>query len=302
MKIIKELWKTIFGISASEYDGFKWLVITAIFCASALAIADYATYSPYSNYEADAKKLDSLLAVMEQNKLDLTLPESPIGLSDFDPNTASKAKLLKLRFPEWLASRLVKYRSTGARFSKPSDLKKLYGFPDELYVQLERFVKIKAEAKIAKPIDQIKPKKFNEELIVEVKYPIFDLNVADTSMLQTIKGIGSTFSTRIIKYRNSLGGFISQNQLYEVYNLDSVVVDKLINASLISIDFEPDKIEINTVSKEQLASHPYVNWKQAKLIIAYRNQHGDFETTQSLLKVYAIDEDWLKKIDSYLTF
>lgn len=302
MNKLKELWKSIFGISASEYAGFKWLVITAIFCVSALTIADYATYSPYTNYESDAKMLDSLLAVMDLKKLDLTPSKEPISLIDFDPNTVSKQELLKLGFPEWLASRLLKYRSTGARFSKPVDLKKLYGFPDVLYAQLEGYVKIKVVAKNAKPIENKYAKKTKNTPIEEFRYPVFDINKADTSILQTIRGIGSAFSTRIIKYRNSLGGFISQNQLYEVYNLDSLVVGALIKASLISAEFEPNKIEINKVTKEQLASHPYVNWKKAKLIIAYRNQHGDFETPQNLLKVYSVDEIWLKKIDSYLSF
>ena len=54
-----------------------------------------------------------------------------------------------------------------------------------------------------------------------------DLNTADAQMLQSVSGIGSKLSARIVKYRTYLGGFSEMNQCYEVFGLDSLVVQKL---------------------------------------------------------------------------
>jgi len=54
-----------------------------------------------------------------------------------------------------------------------------------------------------------------------------DLNLAKADDLLPIYGIGPVLSQRIIKYRDALGGFKQESQLYKVYGLDSVVVLRL---------------------------------------------------------------------------
>ena len=305
MNKFREVWSTFFGVSSSEYTGFKGLVYVAIICSIGLALVNYLTKSPYSNYENDVRVLDSLLLVMEDVETEQPASNKYIALKPFNPNQASQDELETVGVPSWLARRLINYRATGARFNKPNDLMKLYGFPDSLYNQLEDYVVI-VPLPNAKP--KIVAKKNNEQESIKaikkeiVELPIFDLNTADTSIFQTIKGIGSKLSNRIVIYRNALGGFVSKNQLYQVYGLDSTVIDKIVNASHIDEEFEATKINVNKASKEQLASHPYINWTQAKLIIAFRNQHGFYTNEHNLLKVYSINESWVKKVAPYLTF
>jgi len=54
----------------------------------------------------------------------------------------------------------------------------------------------------------------------------FNLNHATKLDLIRVKGIGDYYATRIIKFRDKLGGYYSRNQLYEVYGLDSIVVEE----------------------------------------------------------------------------
>ena len=82
----------------------------------------------------------------------------------------------------------------------------------------------------------------------------FDLNNADTSQLKKIYGIGDKLSMRILKYRDVLGGFVGMDQLKEVYGLDSLVINRLIENSTIQNEFQPKKININTASEKQLSS------------------------------------------------
>ncbi len=58
---------------------------------------------------------------------------------------------------------------------------------------------------------------------VEVK----DLNTSTAADLTQVRGIGAVLSERIIKYRTRLQGFDELNQLYEVYGLDSLVVENV---------------------------------------------------------------------------
>jgi competence protein ComEA len=50
---------------------------------------------------------------------------------------------------------------------------------------------------------------------------VVEVNSADSAGLTKIYGIGPAFASRIIKYRNRLGGFYSKEQLKEVYGLDA---------------------------------------------------------------------------------
>ncbi len=282
-----------------------------------MAIANKITKNPYNNLEKDRIHLDSLLSIMQADAFQSSKNTQPIILQPFDPNFASKEKLLQVGFPNWLATQLINFRKAGGSFKKKKDLLKLYNFPDSLYENLADYIYVKSSIKPKRnwntrktTIQARSPASIRSDVDYnnawhkqkEYKLPVFNLNTADTAVFQTIKGIGSKLSNRIVAYRSALGGFISKNQLYEIYRLDTAVVEKLSNMSVITSGFVPVKLEINNYTKEQLASHPYINWSQAKLIIAYRNQHGSFDSLQNLLQVYSINQNWIKKNASYLTF
>lgn len=94
---------------------------------------------------------------------------------------------------------------------------------------------------------------------------VVELNSADTTALKMVPGIGSIFAKRIIKYRDLLGGFYSVEQLGEVYGIDEDRYEAM--KSWFSVD--PSVIShlfVNQLSAKKLASHPYVSYKQARII------------------------------------
>lgn len=106
------------------------------------------------------------------------------------------------------------------------------------------------------------------------KYPktetVVELNEADSATLVKLQGIGPKLASRIVKYRNLLGGFYDKVQLKEIYSIEQKhfdVVSKQITvqASLIK------GLSVDTASYWQLAHHPYIGKEKALQIIRYRN-------------------------------
>jgi DNA uptake protein ComE-like DNA-binding protein len=124
---------------------------------------------------------------------------------------------------------------------------------------------------------------------------------ADSVVLQIVPGIGALTAGRIIKHRESLGGFIQVDQLNEVYGLKPETIPVIWEY----FDFDrvaPRRLALNTVSVEELAKHPYISYQEAKVLVAYRLQHGPYLQLEDLLKVKIFKAAWVSKIGPYLEF
>ena len=124
---------------------------------------------------------------------------------------------------------------------------------------------------------------------------------ADSVVLQIVPGIGALTAGRIIKHRENLGGYIQVDQLHEVFGLKPETIPVIWEY----FDFDrvpPRRIEINTFPVEELAKHPYISYQEAKVLVAYRLQHGPYLQLDVLLKVKIFKADWVNKIGPYLDF
>jgi competence protein ComEA len=128
----------------------------------------------------------------------------------------------------------------------------------------------------------------------------FSINTCDSIMLESLPTIGPSTASRIIRYRNRLGGFHSISQLNEVYALDSISFSTLKKYCFVDNNFR--KINLNTCSLEELKTHPYIGYKLANIIINYRAQHGSFTKAEDLLNIHVMNEEILRKIEVYLLF
>ena len=100
--------------------------------------------------------------------------------------------------------------------------------------------------------------------------PLIDLNICTAAELEQLPGIGPVLSERIIRYRALLGGFVTREQLGEVYGIDSAVT-RLVSG-MVTLTYEGVRpLCLDSISFGSLASHPYVGYERARLITAYRS-------------------------------
>ncbi|MDF2435630.1 MAG: hypothetical protein K0Q95_6 [Bacteroidota bacterium] len=213
---------------------------------------------------------------------------------DFDPNELTDEQWKRLGLSDKQIRTIKNYRSKGGKFKKKEDLKKIYGMKPELYASLEQHIQIEPAPAVFE-----NGKVEGPRATAAVKAPdLLDLNAADSAMLTTVKGIGPFYAKTIVKYRNSLGGFHSKEQLMEVWKFDQEKfnsIEKLVFVDPASVK----KININKCEAEDLKS-PYIKWNVANAIVNYRKQHGKFKTIQDIQQTDLVDDETLRKIAPYL--
>jgi DNA uptake protein ComE-like DNA-binding protein len=130
---------------------------------------------------------------------------------------------------------------------------------------------------------------------------VIELNIADSAKLTELAGIGPSFARRIVVYRNRLGGFISKEQLKEVFGMDDEKYNGL--SSQISVNpLHINKIRINKIDFDGLRHFPYLTFKQMNAIIQFREQHGEYASLSDMRNIAILNDKILRKIEPYIDF
>jgi len=204
----------------------------------------------------------------------------------FNPNSLTIQQWEQLGLSERQANVIKHYEAKGGKFYNKEDVKKIYAITADDYKRLEPYIQISEAAFISK---KAKPGE------------IIELNSADSAKMTEIRGIGPSFAVRIIRYRNRLGGFYHKEQIKEIYGIDSIKYTGIKNQ--ISVNpYKVNKININTISFDQLRVFPYLGYKQVNAIIQYRAQHGNYASIADMKNIAILNEGILLKIEPYLNF
>lgn len=174
----------------------------------------------------------------------------------FDPNTVSVEDLVRLGFSEKQAEAIDHYRQKGGRFHRKEDFRSSYVVADSVYERLEAFIRI----------------------------PLVDINSADSAAFDALPGIGPYFASKMVTYREELGGYSFKEQLMDIWHFDEEKYDGL--KDLIKVDttrFEPFRLW--ELSEKELARHPYIGKYGAHGVVLYRDN-----TPKEQLSVEALGE------------
>ena len=123
------------------------------------------------------------------------------------------------------------------------------------------------------------------------------LNTADTTALKTVPGIGPYYARKVVEYGQRLGGYVSVDQLDEIegFPLDAKDYLTIEGAS-------PHKLNVNTLTLNELRKHPYVSFYQAKAITDYRRLHGPLRSLNDLRLSKDFPPEAIKRLEPYVDF
>lgn len=206
----------------------------------------------------------------------------------FNPNSVTKEELLNMGFNIYQAGNLIKYRENGGKFINTEDLLKIYGIDSTLYFSVKKFIEL--------PDGSIS----GNSVETQNKIAKIEINKADSSELVQLYGIGPVFASRILKYRNLLGGFYYKQQLTEVYGFNNDLYNQI--RDMIETDtLLVKKIRINFAEYSELIRHPYIEKEHANAILNYRQKNGPFKNIEQLPVHGLTDTATFRRLRPYIT-
>lgn len=232
----------------------------------------------------------------------------------FDPNTADSTELLRLGLQPWQVRNIYRYRAKGGVYRKKEDFARLYGLTVKDYRRLEPYIRISEDYLPASTlvggkgdINDRNYRDYNNYSTYKkdsLRYPVkiregehVVLNIADTAMLRQVPGIGAYYAKEIVRYGKWLGGYVSVDQLDEIDNFPEeakkyFVIEKS----------DPQKLNVNKLTLQQLRRHPYINFYQAKAIVDYRRLHGDIKSLRDLRFSSDFTDEDIRRLEPYIAY
>ncbi len=125
-----------------------------------------------------------------------------------------------------------------------------------------------------------------------------DLNMADSTALVLLPGIGAATAARIMRYREQLGGFVQVDQLMEIEGLP----DSLMQWFTVLDSTAMQRINVNNASVQELRRHPYLNFYQARAIVELRRERGKIKGPGQLSMLDEFSARDLERLSPYLDF
>ena len=219
----------------------------------------------------------------------------------FNPNFITDYKGYKLGMSVVEIDRLLEFRKTNKFVNSAEEFQKVTKVSDSLLNVISPLFKFPDwinNRRVKKEYENFPSKAFaKKEKIIPI-----DINQATKKDLIKIYGIGEAISLRILKQKDVLGGFVSMEQMSDVWGLSPEVIIELNNHFKISVLPKLKKIDINNASLKELSQFYYFKYAIAKEIVTYRSMNGDFKNIEDLTKIKGFPVDKAKTIALYLDF
>jgi DNA uptake protein ComE-like DNA-binding protein len=223
----------------------------------------------------------------------------------FNPNFISDYKGYKLGMSVNEIDRLLAFRKENKYVNSAEEFQRVTKISDSLLKQISPLFKFPDWVNNKKEYSEDKKeyKKYvKEPFAKKEKIALIDINTATQEDLVKIYGIGEALSLRILKQKEILGGFVSMEQLSEVWGLSPEVIYELNTHFKIYEVPKFKKIAINDASLKELTQFPYFKYALAKQIITERSMNGDFKNIEDLAKIKGFPVEKAKIISLYLEF
>ena len=284
--------KSFFVFNSSQRNGILFLLLLV---SGFAVINNYIDFTTENLLDTNSKEV---LAV--QKELDsirtLLIESNQSKIHPFNPNFITDFKGYKLGMSSEEIDRLLDYRKQNKWINSKEDFKKVTKVSDSFLDQISSYFKFPDWISNPKPKYSDWRKGFKEKTFDQKT----DLNSATQLELKKVNGIGEALSKRIIDYRDKLGGFTNDIQLYEVYGLDYQLTDKVRNDFTVKTPKEIIKMNLNKISASDIATVPGISFELAKRIWEFRVLNERIVDFIELKKIEGLTERKLQGIQLYL--
>lgn len=285
--------KPHFKYSKQQRNGVLFLIAIIAILQLLFHFIDFSGETPIINdkeLEAYRKEIDSLLLVeIEKNKPKI-FPFNPNFITDY------KGYTLGMSIEE--IDRLHQFRKQDKWINSASQFQKITKVSDSLFNKIKPYFKFpdwvtnpKPRQKHTTNFKNSKPKTISEKI---------DLNKATVKQLQRVIGIGEKLSERIVKYRTRQNGYIADIELSEVYGLKPEVIVRVKNHFTVKTPKAVSKINLNTATRDELVTIPYLDYVNVKHILEERTLREGFKSFDELIKIEEFPVNKLEIIKLYL--
>ncbi len=128
-----------------------------------------------------------------------------------------------------------------------------------------------------------------------------ELNSIDSLSLTALPGIGPVLSSRIVRFRDLLGGFAAVEQLREVYGLPEETYLRI--SGMVTADRDLiEKIDINSAPFGELLRHPYIVRDDVVSILNFRENRGSISDWETIKENGLLDNSDNELLVYYIGF
>ncbi|MFV8344944.1 ComEA family DNA-binding protein [Flavobacterium sp. ZB4P13] len=219
----------------------------------------------------------------------------------FNPNFITDYKGYKLGMSVEEIDRLFAFRKENKYVNSSKEFQDVTKVSDSLLNVIAPYFKFPDWVNNKKQDKEFK-KYPNQAFAKKEKIVLIDINQATKEDLIKIYGIGEAISLRILKQKESLGGFVSMEQMKDVWGLSPEVIENLNTHFKVSVLPNFKKIDINNASLKELSQFYYFRYALAKEIVTYRSMRGNINNVEDLTKIKGFPVDKANIIGLYLDF
>ena len=288
--------------------GERVAIITILTLIVLLILACLFRPTRQSLSDASLHNLDSLLA-LRQTAIEQQLAKKPQEIAElhpfpFNPNTLTEEEWRQIGLTDRQVRNIMNYKAKGGKFYSKNDLGKLYTISEEDFAQLEPFIvlpEVQRNTGFKSESKNKEEQKGEERKSVKKDIPFVDLNTVDSTTLVELPQIGGYMASRIIEFRDKLGGFVNADQLRDVKGMDDARFAAIQPYIKIS-DVKPRRIDVNRADFKTLVHHPYLSYEQVKRIFNQREKRGMIKNWTQLEELLREEGDVHPLLEQYVMF
>lgn len=213
----------------------------------------------------------------------------------FNPNYITDYRGYTLGMTTEEIDRLHRFRESDKWINSAADFKRVTQVSDSLLAAISPYFKFPDWVTNPKPTKQYPAKKKWKTFEEKAK-----LNTITFDDLMRLEGMDETSAQKIIAHHTRLGGYLVDQQIYDVYGVPTKVKRTVLNHYTVKDKPRVELLNVNVASASDLSTIPLLNFDLAKEIVDYRLLREGIKSIDELANLDGMTDYKFERIKLYL--